>query len=224
MLNREYYSRQVGLIDPDKLRLNILVVGAGSIGSWTSLALLKLGCQNVTVIDFDDVGEENIGSQIYSSYDIGKWKVKAFKEKAELLVETSPKIIVNPVNDANTIPPNIYDIVISAVDNMQARKDVFKQLNPSPAWFLDGRMAANNVQLFATKMDNPDQVSFYDSTLFSSEDAMPIACSERSVVYNCFVIAGLLTDLVAKIANGKVPPKELIVDLENLTMFGGLDS
>lgn len=223
MLNREYYSRQVNLIDPDKLNMPILVVGAGSIGSWTSLALLKLGCQDVTVVDFDDVGEENIGSQIYNSYDIGKWKVDAFKEKAALLVETLPKIIVDPVNDAHTIPSS-YEIVISAVDNMQARKDIFKQLNPGKAWFLDGRMAANNIQVFATKMDDPDRVGFYDSTLFSSDDALPIACSERSVVYNCFVISGLLTDLVAKIANGKIPPKELIVDLENLTMFGGLDS
>ncbi len=203
----------------------ICIVGAGSIGSWTALALSKLGCSNITVADFDDVEEQNVGSQIYTSIDVGKKKLEALDGRLRLLVDNGINFLEGKVDGEHIIPPG-FEIVVSAVDNMEARRDIFMQLLPgrTKTIYLDGRMAANNIQIFAIPMDNKDRADFYKTTLFDSSEADPIACSARSVVYNCFVISGLLTDMIAKIANGKMPPKELIVDLENLTMFGGMDS
>lgn len=230
MINRQYYSRQIDIIDPEKLSMPIGIVGAGAIGSWTALALLKLGCTNVTIIDFDQVGEENIGCQLYSSFDVGKNKVEALKDKLMVLSETAPDIEVKKIDGNFNV--NNFRILISAVDNMDARKIIFERLKAATGTrpilgighiLIDGRMAANNIQLYVTPFGESDKVKFYEDTLFDSSEALPIACSARAVVYNGFIIAGLIANTVAKLANGKILPKELIVDLENLTMFGGLD-
>jgi hypothetical protein len=41
----------------------------------------------------------------------------------------------------------------------------------------------------------------------------------KAVAYNGFVIAGLITDLVAKYANKEALPNEILVDLKNLNLF-----
>jgi len=56
--------------------------------------------------------------------------------------------------------------------------------------------------------------------LFEPAEAIPVNCSMRSVVYNVFIVGGLITDLVTKIVKGAVLPRELVMDLENLTLYG----
>ncbi|KKK73235.1 hypothetical protein LCGC14_2895880, partial [marine sediment metagenome] len=79
------YSRQMGIVDPGKLDIPIAVVGAGGIGSWTTLALTRMGCNDITVIDFDKVEAHNVGSQIFTEDDIGKTKVEALADKISSL-------------------------------------------------------------------------------------------------------------------------------------------
>src|ERR1035437_9086780 len=98
-MDNNFHMRQLGLIDPEKLQMPIAIIGAGSIGSWTALALLKLGCSDVTVFDFDKVEEHNIGSQIYTMADIGKDKTQALKDRLGLLVNTEVKVENQRVTD-----------------------------------------------------------------------------------------------------------------------------
>jgi molybdopterin/thiamine biosynthesis adenylyltransferase len=217
MINSELYIRQTGIIDPEKLTQKILIIGAGSIGGWTALCLGKLGCQDITVMDFDDVEIHNAGSQIYKATDDKMPKVVALQERLRFLLE-------DPINVVRAkwhpeIDLKEYDIVIAAVDNITVRKEIFEHLQESDTLYIDGRMAAHAIEIYTTDMDDVPSMAFYESTLFAEEDALPIACSERSVVYNVFVVAGMIGDLVARHANGKELPRELIIDLENFTMF-----
>lgn len=218
-INPELYIRQTGLIDPELLTKSILVIGAGSIGSWTALALLKLGCSNVTVLDNDVVEAHNAGSQVYNSIDDGKRKIDALKMKLLGLTEIQPEYIFTTI-DAETVKQLLgFDIVISAIDNIEGRKIMFDALKGSDKLFIDGRMAGNAIEVYTIPMDKEASVKLYGETLFSPEEAIPVSCSERSVVYNCFVIAGIITDIVAQRANKEETPEELIIDLKNFTMF-----
>lgn len=84
--------------------------------------------------------------------------------------------------------------------------------------FIDGM-----IQQETCKMDDRTQCTNYEKSLFETSEALPLPCSERAVVYNCFVMAGLIADLVGKYSNGQDLPKELIVDLMNFTLYGGLE-
>lgn len=221
-VNLDYYIRQTGLIDPQLLTKSILIVGAGSIGSWTALALLKLGCSDITVLDYDEVEAHNAGSQVYDSADDGRKKVEALKSKLISLTEIQPHYV-----DAQITADNVndflfgFDVIISAIDNIEGRKlifDTLKELNPEKL-YIDGRMAGNAIEIYTIPMNDPEKIKIYESSLFTDGEAIHIPCSERSVVYNCFVIAGMITDIVAQNAKGEVTPTELIIDLQNFTMF-----
>jgi ubiquitin-like 1-activating enzyme E1 B len=214
-----YHIRQTDLIHPDKLRdVSIAIVGAGGIGSWTSLGLLKLGCGNVTIIDNDTIEEHNIGSQFYTGFEIGQSKAVALSEKLPHFSGLEVKAITESVT-----PQHLQgkQIVVSAVDSMEVRKQIFNSLQKTKTMFIDGRMSGNAINIFCTDMQDRKCVDKYAKTLFSDEEAEPEACTARAVVYNTFVIAGLITDMVACFVNNKRLPRELIIDLANYAMYGG---
>lgn len=205
------FLRQTDIIDPEKLNMPIGIVGAGSVGSWTTLALSKMGCSDISVWDGDEVAEHNAGSQIYKSADSERLKVEVLQEKLSLLTEFPIRIRPYPLTGSLSMP-----ILISAVDSITTRKTLFEG---ATGWFIDARMAGNALEIYCIDMRKHEDVAFYESTLFAEEETLPIACSARSVVYNVFVCGGLIADLVAKIANGETPPRELLMDFKNLTLF-----
>ena len=219
MLNRNHYIRQSGIIDASKLDFPILVIGAGGIGGWTTLALAKMGCQDIEVMDNDFVEEHNLGSQIFAERHIGELKVRALADVVSSLTTQNIKPIQLLFSEDTHIPEK-YKIVISAVDNMKARSNIFNAVRGG--YLIDGRMASNEIHVHCVPLASTVARESYSKTLFSDEEASEIPCSERAVVYNVFVVAGLITDMVAQIANGVVPPAELVFDLRNFTLFGGL--
>ena len=221
------YSRQIGIVDPSKLDIPIAVVGAGGIGSWTTLALTRMGCDDVTVIDFDKVEKHNVGSQIYTDNDIGRPKVEALRDKISYLASGDVITTLNLKieDDGEALEDLIKEnkIIILAVDNIETRKIIMKQVGGRPVWLIDGRMAADSIEIYSEDCAKySGQKTPIDASMFESGSATPVACTQRAVVYNCFVMAGLITDMVAKIVNGQEPPQELVVDLRNFTMHGGL--
>lgn len=219
-INHDLYIRQTALADPEKLDKKILVVGAGGIGSWTVLALLKMGCQDVTVMDYDEVEVHNAGSQLYGSWDSGKTKVQALEDRLSTLSDIEANFINNQITPENVNQiVSEFDIIVFAVDLIDVRKLLFEALKNTQKRFIDGRMAGNAIEIYSVLLDNPEQVKLYEETLFSEEEAIHVECSSRAVIYNCFVIAGLITDIVARWSNDEEVPTELIVDLQNFTLF-----
>ena len=58
---------------------NILMIGAGSIGSWTSLCLSRTNLFNIFLQDFDIFEEKNLKGQFVTVDLIGKKKPEALK-------------------------------------------------------------------------------------------------------------------------------------------------
>ena len=88
----ERYSRQivlknVGPLGQKKIiNSKVLVVGAGGLGCPVIDYLSRAGVGNIGVVDNDKVNISNIHRQsIYSSKDIGKFKVNVVKQKIKLI-------------------------------------------------------------------------------------------------------------------------------------------
>jgi molybdopterin/thiamine biosynthesis adenylyltransferase len=211
------HTRQLGIIDPAKLTHRIAIIGAGSIGGWTALCLGKLGCSNITVFDHDSVEVHNAGSQIYKAADEGEKKVAALEERLRFLLE-------NPIetHDIKWSPKESlleYDIIIAAVDNITNRREIYEHIKHRNKLYIDARMASNGIEIYTTRTSVPEDCERYEETLFDEKDNREIPCSERSVVYNVFVVAGMIGDLVAKWANAEELPREVVIDLKNLTLY-----
>ncbi len=176
--------------------LNILIVGAGGIGSWTTLLLSRAGFKSITVIDDDTVELVNLGGQFYSMEDVGTPKVFALDQSAKLYSDYQLTCFIDRFEFTGTvetpvIKPNImmnsYDIVIGAFDNMGGRKQLFtawQVLGKEESVFIDGRLLAEVFQIFT--MDKKDLVNiekYEKEYLFEDSAVDEVACTSKATSY-----------------------------------------
>lgn len=93
-------------------------------------ALARIGIQNITVIDKDDVDITNINRQIIAtSNNIGKSKVDEAKKR---ILEINPSINITAVKDyidSNNVDKYItdkYDYVVDAIDSIDSKIALIK--------------------------------------------------------------------------------------------------
>src|ERR1035437_5043815 len=74
---------EIGIEGQQKLKqAKVLVIGAGGLGCPVLQYLIAAGVGTIGIVDFDRVEESNLQRQIlYSTGDIGKYKVEVAKEK-----------------------------------------------------------------------------------------------------------------------------------------------
>ena len=126
----ERYSRQVilpnvgGKGQEKLLGANVLVIGAGGLGSPASLYLAAAGVGRIGIVDSDKVELNNLQRQIlHSTKNVGRPKVESGKERMR---EINPDVEVVPYNlrltSANILDMvKDYDIIIDGSDNFPTR-------------------------------------------------------------------------------------------------------
>lgn len=210
------FDRQLGIVTPKELDFPILLIGAGGIGSWTALALIKIGCSNLTVVDHDTVGEENIPSQFYKPEQIGQPKAEALAQNIKELTGTEITPIVSKVN----MGPHFFDVIISAVDSMETRKDIWNSLvhHTFPYLYIDGRMGGEVIRIISTNCENDEHVEKYHASITNAQPTDDEPCTERAICYNTFVCGGLISSLVKKYAKKEYVPRLLTFDIKAYQM------
>jgi tRNA A37 threonylcarbamoyladenosine dehydratase len=138
-LKNEHLTRQLDVIPLNCLNRQITIIGAGAVGSYSAFALAKMGFNNITIYDFDEVDIVNLNAQIYRFSDIGKSKVEALKD----IIKDFTGINLQIKNERyeNQV---FKDIVIMAVDNMKTRKEIYqnhKMRGIMTNFLIDPRMA-----------------------------------------------------------------------------------
>ena len=126
----ERYSRQIVLKDVGPtgqkkiINSKVLVVGAGGLGCPVIDYLSRAGVGNIGVVDNDKVNISNIHRQsIYSSKDIGKFKVNVVKQKIKLI---NPQVKIKTfklrVNKKNIEEiSKSYDFIVDGSDNFKTK-------------------------------------------------------------------------------------------------------
>ena len=104
----------------------VAVLGAGSVGSVLTEALVRSGIRNLTIVDPDTVEPANLSRTVYSVDDIGHPKVAAL---AGRLTGISPDVDVEPVaQDVQTWLPDRdvgdFDLIVLATDDTLAELSV----------------------------------------------------------------------------------------------------
>lgn len=108
----------------DKLNdWNILVCGAGAIGSNLVHNLVRHGATNIAVLDKDRVEKHNLGTQTWTDDDIGMTKVEALSNQIYAINETNLVFSYKELTEKNVRKLlKGYDIVVDCFDNNAARK------------------------------------------------------------------------------------------------------
>ena len=211
------FLRQLDIVSPQQLRTPITVIGCGGIGSPTVIALAKMGCTEITVYDPDHVEPHNLPNQLFRIEDCSRPKTEALADLAKLLTGTGVKAMVEAV-----VSQRLGGLVIGAVDSMVARKHIWDnciRFNPKIPLYIDARMSSEVCRIFSIKPIDPEDVRFYEGTLYGDEEALEESCTSRAIIYNVFMAASLITHQVKTFLVHEPVSRELAFDFKTLTFI-----
>lgn len=214
--DKVHLVRNWGMIPQDALAEPIAIIGAGSIGSFTALALHKMGFEHMAIWDGDNVAKENMGTQLYGSawarYDDSVQNVKKPQALHDMLnyIGVGRNLPAAMCNNYTTESLLTSSVVISAVDSMSARKIIWENVKRDKKkvnWFVDARMGAEFALMYIINPSDPLDVITYEKTLHADEDAIQESCTQRSTVYTALLIAGMISKGVKDALTGAKYPR-----------------
>lgn len=162
------------------LNSEILVVGAGGIGSNLAFQLGRIGF-NFTIYDADRVEAHNM-SQMFNTNDVNKLKVTALQKTLQTY---NPSVQVNSVSSMWESINGTSGIVFSCVDNMKTRRDLFHEwyntfADKSNTVFIDARLNSEDFRIFTIYANNIKDVEDYKRNwLFNDKEASEPLCTNK---------------------------------------------
>lgn len=181
-----------------KEEIQIIVGGAGGIGSWLILMLARAGYKPI-VYDFDTIEEHNIGGQLFPSEHIGLTKVESVKRTVKSFANQDITIM-NLKYDKDGMH---HHYMFSGFDNMEARKDMFhnwkeyvkqwqddvkggsEEATNVPV-FIDGRLLMEQLTIFCV---TPDKIEEYEKNLFDDSEVAAETCTLKQTSHSAAMIA-----------------------------------
>ena len=129
------FERTLQIIDElivEKIKIQkILLVGIGGVGGVAFESLIRLGFQNITIIDNDSFEESNLNRQLLcTTKTIGKYKVIEAKKRG---LEINPKVQIKThisfIKEENidTFFTEKYDYIIDACDTITTKYLLIKK-------------------------------------------------------------------------------------------------
>lgn len=210
------FVRQRDILPWQKLHdTRVTVIGAGAIGSFTALSLVKMGVGVVEVFDFDTVSVENLGPQWFRVCDLGQFKVDALADQLSAfggqVVARAERYVAQPVSG----------IVVCTVDSMDSRVAIWSAMkkNRRVDLFLDARMGAEVGKVFAVRPTDPEDCRAYQAELYPSTEALRAPCTARSTIYCASGLAAFLAATVGNHLAGRRYRRELVIDFRQGIMI-----
>ncbi len=216
-MNDMRFLRQQDVVDAEKLaNLNLTLIGLGSIGSITGLALSKMGVVGFTAYDADFVEAHNWSNQMYSDDDIGSLKTTAFRRLLESYGGRTPNTV-----SARFENQPLTEVVVSAVDSMKSREVIWKSVRDQPQvqLYLDARMGLETLIVHAVRPQiKADRVA-YTSTIVPDHHAVQEPCTARTICYTPLMAGSVICSLVKRYACDEMIPARIVLDLATFTMM-----
>lgn len=199
---KQHLMRQSDLLPEENLLVPITVIGAGAIGSFTVLALAKMGFENITVFDDDTVEVENLNAQFFRHKDVGTSKVEALRAMVQDFTGTT----IIAIRGRFAGPISKRGIMITAVDNMKTREEVLNACENTGMitdLVIDPRMSAEVATMFAYEPKKKETMKSYRKSLFKDEDGVQERCTAKSTMYCVLAISSLVAATVKQFVTGE---------------------
>ena len=203
----------------------VILAGVGGIGSYVGFLLARMKPKSLFIYDDDVVEFANMSGQLYSSEDVGRKKVDA------LATMTSKYAMYDStfaIAERFTSECEASDIMICGFDNMQARKTFFNRwldhVNSKSdeerkhCLFIDGRLAAEELQVFCIQGDDSYNIGNYcENFLFSDEEADATVCSYKQTTFMANMIGSIIVNLFTNFVANEIV--EGLRDLPFMTSY-----
>jgi molybdopterin/thiamine biosynthesis adenylyltransferase len=208
------FARQLDILPPSKLK-GVDIIGCGGVGSATCLYLAKMGFRDFTLWDSDVVLQHNISNQMFGKSGINKFKSELVGESIK---DMSPRDARVKVHTNRFTENDKFDnsIVISALDSMSSRRDVWDAIKNSytVSLYIDTRMGGEVAKVYAVRPDSGEDRDFYERHLTQGEHH--ISCTAQAIAYNVGMIASIVGSNLRRFVCDLKVPRLIIGDSLNL--------
>lgn len=181
----------------------ITLAGVGGIGSYVGFMLARMNPKSIFVYDDDRVEAVNMSGQFYGRSDIGNYKADALAATVRNYADYNS---IFSITQRFTEETSASDIMICGFDNMDARRIFFRKwlahIDSKPieerkhCLFIDGRLAAEDLQVLCITGDNYPDIERYDQEfLFTDEEADETVCSYKQTTYMANMIGSIIINL-----------------------------
>jgi len=189
----------------DAENIKILVGGTGGIGSNTLYCLTKTIPAQYFIIDDDVVEEYNVYTQFFKKEDVGLPKVTACFNSIKSYTDTQVSAFKRRITDTDTMP-----IVISAFDNMAARKQLFNawKSREDRELYIDGRLRATLYEVYIVQKGDEER---YEATLFDDSATSDGDCTFKQTTHFGMLIGARITQMLCNYLSNKQNPDSFVV-------------
>ena len=192
----------------------ITLAGVGGIGSYVGFLLARLKPAGLYLYDPDIVEQANMSGQLYSRGDLGQAKVSSLHRMLQVYANYYNSMAYQ---ERFTAESEATDIMICGFDNMEARKLFFDKWfehvgnkpegDRSKCLFIDGRLAAEEFQVFAIQgNDERAIVEYKNRWLFSDAAADETICSYKQTTFMANMIASVMVNLFVNFVANECNP------------------
>ena len=193
--------------------ISVSLLGLGGIGSYVAYLLGRLNINRLDMWDMDIVDNSNMSGQFHSKSNVGRSKVASMYTT---LVDFCNYFSANTISRRFVYKSDraLYPIVICGFDNMIARKDAFKtwknsvleaiksqnpstsnNIKPSDFLFIDGRLAAEEFQVFCLQGDDYKAIDKYEEEqLFADDEVEATVCSYKQTAFCANMIGSIIVN------------------------------
>ena len=215
LLVDETTSRFSGAIWYSAIQSKIITLaGVGGIGSYVGFLLARLKPAVLYLYDPDIVEQANMSGQLYGNHNLGQEKVYALNSMMQQYANFYNSI---SYQERFTTESEATDIMICGFDNMGARELFFNawedRLMSKPeeergkCLFIDGRLAAEEYQVFAIQGNDSRAMREYRSKwLFSDAVADETICSYKQTTFMANMIASVMVNLFVNFVANECNP------------------
>lgn len=192
----------------------ITLAGVGGIGSYVGFLLARLKPAGLYLYDPDIVEQANMSGQLYGSGDLGQAKVISLHRMLQVYANYYNSVAYQ---ERFTAESEATDIMICGFDNMEARSLFFDKWlehvgnkpegERSKCLFIDGRLAAEEFQVFAIQgNDERAIVEYKNRWLFSDAAADETICSYKQTTFMANMIASVMVNLFVNFVANECNP------------------
>lgn len=231
ILTSDVGSRFSGALWFDKIKnQEVILAGVGGIGSHLGFLLSRFQVKRIFLYDTDAVDESNMSGQLYSRADIRRYKVDALSTIMESYSDFYSVVANRKMFTSSCASCNI---MMCGFDNMEARKVFYNvwrdrvRYSPvkSQCLFIDGRLAAEEFQVFSIQGNDERAMKEYESRwLFDDSEAEETLCSYKQTTYMATMIASVMANVFVNFVTNMCHPVverdvPFMISYDGTTMF-----
>lgn len=164
-------SKSADFFNPTEIKERIHIIGCGAVGSTLAEMLVRMGCSNLVLYDFDIVTPHNLANQMFLNKHIDLPKLEAL---SEILIDINPDVKLTLEKEGWKPDSKLDGYVFLAVDDIALRRTIVEEnlMNGKITAMFDFRMGLDSGEHFAADWNNTkDKTNLLEGMQFTTEEA-----------------------------------------------------